>query len=376
MKPKVAIIRGKFLNKFEMQFYEVLSTEYDITAFGSRYPYHSDFAFPVVTLPSPMDIVDFPFKMPILNRLFTDAHYLYGLERQLQGFDLVHSAETYYTYTQQALNAKKKGYVKKVISTVLENIPFNNEGIHGRKAYKKRSREELDYIIALTERTKAALLLEGAEEKKIGVVSHFIDTEQFKPNTKPHSQNKITIVFSGRLETYKGVYEILYAASLLSKDTDIQHPVEYVFVGKGTEYDRMKEVEERLGISKRVRHMSVDYDQMPKMYDNADIYVAPSKSTSTWTEQYNTTLLEAQSCGLPIVTTWSGGIPENVGEAAVMIPPDDSYALYMALKDFILFPQKRLEYGKKARSRALKVHDKHIGADKIKKIWDRVLWGT
>ncbi len=156
---KIAVVRGKFLNKYEMQFFEPLSKRFDITAFGSLTSYHDQFAFPTVKLPSPMDLPDFPYKMPVLNRIFTDAHYLVGLEDRLKGFDLVHTAETYFHYTQQCLNAKKKGYVRKVIATVLENIPFNNEGIRGRKAFKARARRELDHIIALTKKTKAALIL-------------------------------------------------------------------------------------------------------------------------------------------------------------------------------------------------------------------------
>ena len=98
----IAVVRGKFLNKYEMQFFEPLLAGRDgftITAFGSRTSFHDQFAFPVVKLPSPMDLPDFPYKMPILNRLFTDAHYLFGLEKRLKGFDLVHTAETYFHYT-------------------------------------------------------------------------------------------------------------------------------------------------------------------------------------------------------------------------------------------------------------------------------------
>src|SRR5689334_4737289 len=110
LKPRLAIIRGKFLNAYEMQIFEPLVKTFDIRGFGSLTSYHNKFDFPVTLLPSPMDTPDFPMKMPILNRIFIDAHYLMGLEKSLQGFDIVHSAETYYHYTQQALSAKNKGY--------------------------------------------------------------------------------------------------------------------------------------------------------------------------------------------------------------------------------------------------------------------------
>ncbi len=203
-----------------MQFFEPLVKDFDITAFGSLFPYHDHFAFPVVKLPSPMDVscgAGSRFARPILNRLFVDAHYLFGLEERLKGFDLVHTAETYFRYTQQCLDAKKKGYVGKVIATVLENIPFNNEGIRGRKVFKKRAREELDHIIALTNKTKDALLLEGADPKKITVISHFVDTKRFRPSVETQrrrfakSLKKMTILFAGRLEEYKGIFDILQA---------------------------------------------------------------------------------------------------------------------------------------------------------------------
>lgn len=374
MKPNVAIVRGKFLNAYEMQFFEPLIDSFDITAFGSNTSYHTTFTFPTVTLPSPMDWPQFPYSLSLYNRLFTDAQYLFGLEERLKGFALVHTAETYYRYTQQCLDAKAKGYVSKVVATVLENIPFNNEGISGRQTFKARARKELDHIIALTERTKAALMLEGASEDKISVIPHFIDTKRFYPNKKKeYSANNITLLFCGRLERYKGVYDVLRATALLIHDRDLSCSIQVVFAGDGSQKKQMKEESRRLGISERVKFLHANYREMPQIYHGADIFLAPSTSNGTWLEQYNTTLLEAQASGLPIVTTYSGGIPENVGDAAVLIPPEDPYALYNAIKAYILQPTKREAYANKARQRAVAVHDIHIGAKKIEAVWEKVL---
>ncbi len=385
MKPKIAIVRGKFLNKYEMQFYEPLAKQFDLTAFGSLTPFHSQFAFPRVLLPSPMDLPDVPYKMPVLNRLFADAHYLLGLEGKLKGFDIVHSAETYYRYTQQALNAKKKGYVKKVIATVLENIPHNNEGIRGRKEFKARARQELDHIVALTHKTKDALIVEGADPKKISVISHFIDTKIFRPSDaamrrRASDQKKLTVLYSGRLETYKGVYDVLAAAQRIVADTKIKgYDIQFVFVGDGSEKIKMLSLEKGFHLEKHVLHKHVPYSEMPAVYDAADIFVAPSKSRRgqdgkiTWEEQYCTALLEAQAAGLPIVTTNSGGIPENVGDAAELVPPGDVSALTQQLMSFITSPSKRKQFAHKARIRAETVHDKMIGAKKLAQLYESLL---
>lgn len=380
MSAKVAIVRGAFLNQYEMQFFEPLVSSFDLTAFSAMHPFHESFAFPVIKCWCPMDIPPFPYKMPLLNRLWTDAHYLLGLEPKLKGFDLVHTAESYYHYTQQALNAKKAGFVKKVVATVLETIPFNNEGIRGRKAFKQRARTELDHIIALTEKTKQSLLLEGADPDKITVISHYIDTGRFSPQSKKatgttkKSDESLTVLFAGRLEVYKGIYELLYAVKVLTLDRDLQNTKWNVkIVGTGTQLELVKRMEQRLGIHPMITHTVVPYTEMPREYQQADIYVAPSKATASWEEQYNTTLLEAQSSGLPIVTTQTGGIPENVGDAARVIPPGDYRALADALKRFILSRELRMKYGSKARSRALAVHDRQIGAKKLAELYTRLL---
>lgn len=378
MKSKIALVRGKFLNAYEMQIFEPLSKKYDITAFGSQKPYHEKFSFPVIKLFSPMDLPEFPKKMSVLNRLFTDAHYLYGLEERLQKFDIVHTAETYFHYTQQALNAKKKGYVKKVVATVLENIPFNNESIWGRKKFKKRAREELDHIIALTERTKDALILEGTDPEKITVVGHGIDTKRFIPkkNWLKNKKNKtdFTILFSGRLEMYKGVYEILYAAKLLTQDPSLKNNhFKFLMVGEGSEKNNLFLLEKKLGIEKFVHHSSVVYDKMPILYQQADLFWAPSKPTRTYQEQYCTALLEAQAAGLPIVTTTSGGIPENIGIAGILVGSGDFYALKNAMKDYVLYPEKRIAYAKKARERAVQVHDIIKISQQISEVYEKVL---
>ena len=367
MKKKIAIVRGKFLNKYEMQFFEPLTAHFDITAFGSLTPYHDQFAFPVVKLPGLMDLPDFPYKIPLFNRLFVDAHYLLGLERRLKGFDLVHTAETYYHYTQQCLNAKKKGYVKRVIATVLENIPFNNEGIRGRSAFKARARAELDHIIALTKKTKAALILEGTDPQKITVIGHFINTARFFP--RPRKANNLVILYVGRLEWYKGIFDFIEAAKMLRHDPRLIFRV----VGDGS---ALKKIPDWI----QVGHAR--YDEMPRIYHGADIFVAPSKPrtnvvrgkpTPTWEEQYCTALLEAQACGLAIVTTRTGGLPENIGDAGLIVEPGNVSAIAEALKSYILSPKKRLEFAKKARTRALTVHDARIGAKKLAALYTSLI---
>ena len=341
---KIAIVRGKYLNQYEMQSFEPLAKKHQLTGFSSLRPFHDKFSFPVVKLLSPMDLPDFPFKMPVLNRLFIDAQLLFGLEEKLRGFDIAHSAETYFGFTQQCLNAKRRGYVKKVVATVWENIPFANEGILGRKNFKKRARQEIDHFICVSKGAKEALIFEGCNESKISVVPPGVDTERFKPLAKPRGRDKIiTILFAGRLEEEKGVKELLEAYKQLIIDSELTI--------------KLKIAEKR------------DYQDMPQAYREADIFVLPSKKTKTWQEQFGMVLVEAMASSLPIVATKSGAIPEVVGEAGILVEEGNAGELYKALKRVSEDKSLRIKLGKIGRERAKKYFDSQKTARAIEKIY-------
>lgn len=379
-KPSVAIVRGKFLNRFDMQSFEPLVHDFNLTAFGSLTSLHTGFSFPTVRLMSPMDFPDVPYKMPVLNRLLVDAHYLVGLERKLTGFDLAHTAETYYHYTRQCLEAKRRGLVKKVISTVWETIPHNNEGIYGRKAFKARALHELDHIIAVTSRAKQALVSEGADPDKISVIGAHVDTKLFRPATHiskkvtPGGQKQLTILYCGRLVPEKGVEEILTAMKALANNKTLaDYQLQWHFVGNG---NLRKDVEAAARLILKNWHSTIEtakYSDMPKIYQHADIFVAPSKPSVYWEEQYGMALLEAQASGLPIVTTNSGGIPENVGEVAVIVPPGDAASLSHAIYSLVTNPAKRRRMGEASRARAVRVHDITLGAKKLSALYEQVI---
>jgi len=181
-------------------------------------------------------------------------------------------------------------------------------------------------------------------------------------------------MFSGRLESYKGVYEVIGAAQRLIRDRELHdYQLSFRFVGDGGEKNRLLKLEKDTGLHSYVIHKQIPYEDMPGEYQHADIFVAPSKATPIWQEQYCTALLEAQACGLPIVTTDSGGIPENIGQAGILVPAADTNALVRALKKFILNPDLRIRYGSAARKRAVTIHDVHIGTKKLSDLYRLLL---
>ncbi len=374
-KPKVAFIRGAFLNSWELQNYEPLRNQFNLVIFSSLksflskessfLPERQDHAAPgaeIKKLVSPMDLPNFPYKMAILNRLLIDAHWLFGLEEKLKGFEIAHVAETYYAYTHQALKAKRKGMVKKIISTCWEIIPHNNESIWGRREWKKQAIQEIDHFICPTEMAKRCLIEEGCRPEKISVVRMGVDLKKFKmqkSKIKRKIKNaKMNILYVGRLEKEKGVWELMEAFSELRKK---QNNLFLTLVGEGKKLPERKK-----GVKLTGR---LNYDKILKEYQKADVFVLPSKATKTWAEQYGMVLVEAMASGLPIIATKSGAIPEVLAEVGILVKPGDASALAKALNYLLAKPEKREEEGRRGRRRAQRYFDREKIAEKIAEIY-------
>ncbi|MBU0619374.1 glycosyltransferase family 4 protein [Patescibacteria group bacterium] len=359
---KLAIVRGKYLNQYEMQNYAPLAGECELVAFASQRPIHAEVGFPVKHLWSPADLPDFPYKMPILNRLcFGDAMYLHGLEKQLDGFDIAHVAETYFCFTRQAIKARQAGRIKKLVCTVWETIPFNNENIWPRKRFKQAAFENIDLFIAVTQRARKALLEEGCPANKIAVQPMGVDLRRFQPKIKKPGR-ELELLFVGRLEKEKGILELVEAFRKINR----QFPhLKLTLVGQGSQRQKIHHP--------KISFKTIPYQKINQAYQQADIFILPSKTTSFWEEQFGMVLVEAMACGLPIITTKSGAIPEVVGKSAFLIEPGDEAGLTNAISQLVNQPKLRDNLAKQARRRAEKYFNAQKIAQKIKTLYQAVL---
>jgi alpha-maltose-1-phosphate synthase len=360
---KISIVRGAFLNPFELQNYSPLKDKFEITAISSKHPISSKIDLHLKKLWSPTDLPDFPFKYPILNRLFTDAQQLSGLENLINGSDIVHVAETYFGYTHQSVMAKRRGLVRHVVSTVWEVIPHNNEGIKGRKEYKRLSFETIDLFLAVTEKAKQTLIKEDVKPEKIIVVNMGIDIQKFEPAKIKKYKKEINILCVARLVPEKGIMDLFEAFQNIRKTNPNIH---LIFIGDGP-------LKHDLQGFKNISIKSVPYSHIQKEYQKADIFCLPSRETKTWAEQYGMCLLEAMACGLPIVTTDSGAIPEVCGDAAIITHHSNAAELQTNLEKLIYNEDHRQNLSRLARQRALAKYDSRKISQQIEKIYREIV---
>lgn len=397
---KIAIVRGVDLNKFEMQNYEPLAKKYDMTAY-STYDCNFDICkinIPIKKLHSPTEFMKHvPFSIRIylnmlFGKIFGDVNQLFGLEEELKDKDIVHVAEISYGYSYQAIKLKGK-YGTKVVVTVWENIPFKKIfpsflfPFYLRFLDDKDIRNEViknaDAFIAITNRAKETLILEGVQKEKIHVIPAGVDLNRFKPREKDKTlldklglnENDFVVLFVGRLARAKGIYDLLYAAKIILEDSKLENiSIKFVFVGSGPERNNMIREIKNLGLTNNVKLFgSVPYHEIQSLYNLAEIFVLPSRPTEIWQEQFGMVLAEAMASGNAVISTLSGSIPEVVGGAGLLVQPNDPLSLYYGIKKLMLNKKFLEKLKRKSRIRAEKKFDSIKIAAKIEDVYKSII---
>lgn len=376
----IAFVRGAFLNNFEGQNFTFNKNQIKIRGFASQFPIDTNVPFPVTRLPSISDLDNLPvFKKLDLyhkavkyvsNRTLGDSQILFGLESYVKAFDVVDTADPYYYYSYQLAKMRKHKLIKKLVITYCETIPHNNETVARKKFIKYKTMSQADLFICHTELSKNALLIEGIAPEKIEIVRLGVDLTRFKRSIHRKTSD-MTILFVGRLVPEKGILDLYDAFKMLKSSKHYQH-VYLKIVGDGALKDRIKKQIKIDGLSKWISIETKSYRQMPGVYQEADIFVLPSKHTKTWEEQYGMVLVEALACGLPIISTQSGAIPEVIGPAGMLVPESSADKLFSALIKMVDNKDLRLQLSKMSYARALTTYDSRRTAEIIGTIYTRL----
>ncbi len=183
-------------------------------------------------------------------------------------------------------------------------------------------------------------------EENIRVLYNCIDTRRFKKAVGLDtavikekygvSPDEKIVIFVGRLSAEKGILELLEAAKLMTyKNFRVMIVGSYLHnINEKDEYQqKLHNVACELG-DKIIFTGYVNQTDLPVLYNISDVAVLPSM----WDEPAGLTMVEAMACGVPVITTASGGIPEYMGDAAVVLRRDDRLIQNIALKtDEILY---------------------------------------
>lgn len=164
-----------------------------------------------------------------------------------------------------------------------------------------------------------ALVKLGYPPDNLRVTYWGVPLDNFKPNrnTKLRTQlgydKDFVIGYIGRFVPEKGLHNLLTALTLLPSS------VKCLCVGDGPWVPEFRSRVRTLDLEGRVSSFARVPNQQVAAYLNAlDVLVFPSETTPTWKEQFGRGIVEAMACGIPVIGSDSGAIPEIIGDAGLI----------------------------------------------------------
>ncbi len=173
----------------------------------------------------------------------------------------------------------------------------------------------------------------GLSAERVVVNYNGVDTSRFRPGDRGVARERLgvpadaaVLLYVGNLKRAKGCVDLVDAWVALAPDFPA---LQLVVVGEGAERASMTERIEVAGLGARVRFTgSQSHAALADWFVAADLLSLPSHN-----EGVPNVVLEAMACGLPVVATRVGGIPEVLPDhAGLLVPPHDPAALQAALR--------------------------------------------
>jgi len=182
----------------------------------------------------------------------------------------------------------------------------------------------------------------------LAVIPQFgVDPQVFSPSVRREPRRGFVVGFAGRLIEHKGVDLLLKAVAGLPG-------VRVEILGTGRLRGQLEEMAERLGLGGQVVFRGVlPSTRMPEFYSALDVLVLPSRSQPTWVEQFGRVLVEAMACGVPVVGSDCGEIPNVIGGGGLVFPEGDVERLQVHLSRLVADPGLRAELARRGRERVL-----------------------
>lgn len=181
-----------------------------------------------------------------------------------------------------------------------------------------------------------------------------VETDEFTPDKGSDDPDfGRALLFVGRLDEAKGVPYLLQAFKEVKKSVA---DVKLVIIGDGPLREEINSFSKANNFEKDIILLgTVKNRDLPKYFRAAAITVAPSVTMPKWREQIGMVNIQSMACATPVISTFSGAIPEYVkhGETGILVPERDSASLARAAIKLLNDEDLRKRMGTNARRHAV-----------------------
>jgi glycosyltransferase involved in cell wall biosynthesis len=287
---------------------------------------------------------------------------LFDLIKEQSDYDVVHAHSHLFFSTNLSAVSRKLGSTPLVIT---------NHGLNSQTAPEwfqkfytatgaRLTFAAADKILCYTETEKKELVDLRIKSEKIDVIHNGIDTDLFVPAKEPCFDKK-NLLWVGRYAKGKGIDYLIEAFSILKK----KHlDVTLTLVGKGPEKDHIaKTIRDKNLENSVVMKDFVPNSEIVDMYQNSSIFVLPSLE-----EGVPRTILEAMSCGIPVVCSRLPQLVDIIDGGGLLVPLRDAQTLADTISKVLSSSSLAEEFRKNGRQNVV---ENYSWKDTVKKTISR-----
>lgn len=235
----------------------------------------------------------------------------------------------------------------------------------------KFSIEESDGVTAVSRFLKEKTLTNYNIEKDIEVIYNFIDIEKYKPKESELFRKHLApcgekvLVHTSNFRLVKRVADTIRVLDKVKKEI----PAKLVLVGDGPDRSDCERLTRELDLQKDVIFLGKQ-DGLTEILNAADIFLMPSQS-----ESFGLSALEAMACGVPVVSSSVGGLPElNIhNETGYIAEIGDTDRMAKYVVELLTNEKRYKSFSKNSRERAVKNFDKDLIVPKYVAYYEKIL---
>ncbi len=261
------------------------------------------------------------------------------------------------------------GWPNLVVSTWGSDVMFAPREPERIAVAKRAILERASMITATSEYLRQVTLDVAESAVDVEVIPFGVDTKYFSPGSWPGEEEELIIGYAKRFAPTYGPDVLLGALPKVLE----RHPnVRLEMVGRGDREAYLRQAEE-LGIAHAVQIApAVPHDRLVSTMRRFSIFCMPSRA-----ESFGVSAVEAAACGLPIVASRVGGIPEIVeeGRSGLLVEPEDELGLAEALSSLLSNSTLRREMGEQGRRIAVEKFEWSGNVDQMESLYRRILKG-
>lgn len=281
-------------------------------------------------------------------------HWYPALGRMLRDFrpDIIDLwEEPWGLVSAQACHLRKRLLpTAKVVSETEQNIdkrlppPF--------ESFRSYTLGQADFVIGRS-REAVEIVRGKGYAGPAAVIPNAVDTNLFRPLPREGCRAELAVSgflvgYIGRLVEEKGLTDLVEAL------VHCPESVSLLIVGDGPLRPLLEQRVRELRLESRVRLIpGRPLQELPNVMNALDVLALPSRTTARWKEQFGRVIIEAHACGVPVLGSDSGAIPEVVGAGGVIVPEQNPGALARALRELQGDPARARALGEAGRRQVL-----------------------